>query len=242
MIRNKKAINQNTENQETRVKLVSPSTEPVDASELLDYATELINAGADFLHCDIMDGVAVTKRTYDAKALLPVRNGLPTFKLDVHLMVDDNEEFVKRFLRLRPYAITVQYDFFEYEKELLNCLKMIKRTKTKAGISISPKTPIAYITPFLKYIDLVLVMGVKPGLGGQELIPETLAKVRELKHIKNVLKKDLLISFDGGVTLKNAQKIYDAGADILVSGNAIYNSFDRAYAIDSLKNGEPLFI
>ena len=224
-----------------KLKLISPSTEPVEKDDVIDYAQELLNAGADLLHCDVMDGVAVKKITYNEKMIFMLKRKVPNLKLDVHLMTSGGSGIVRRFVRAKPFSITVQYDYFDFEKDLVKSLKMINEAKIKCGVSLSPNVPLSFITPYLKYIDLILVMGVVPGVGGRKLIPSTLSKLREVKHLKDTLKKDLIISFDGGVNFKNANEIFEAGADILVSGNAIYNSFDKAYAIRALKaDGEPI--
>lgn len=228
---------------EEKIKLVSPSTEPVDKADVIDYASELMQIGADFLHCDVMDGVAVPKQTYNEKMIFLLKRKLPKFKLDVHLMTAGGSSTVKRYLRAKPYAITIQYDYFEDEKDFIKALKMIQKAKIKVGVSLSPNVPLSYIAPYISYIDLILIMGVKPGLGGQKMIESTLEKVKEAKHLKDTLKNSLLISFDGGVNLKNASSIYEAGADIVVSGSAIHDSFDRSYAIRALKaGGEPIVI
>lgn len=224
-----------------KLRLISPSTEPVDKENVVEYAQELLGAGADMLHCDVMDGIAVQKQTYNEKMIFMIRRKVPKLKLDVHLMTSGGSSTVRRYVRAKPFAITIQYDYFEYEKDLINALKMISEAKIKCGISLSPNVPLSFVVPYLKYLDLILVMGVVPGAGGQPMIKSTISKLKEVKHLKDTLKKNLLISFDGGVNFKNANELFEAGADVLVSGSAVFNSFDRAYAIRSLKaEGEPI--
>lgn len=240
-VKNEQKEQEEKEVKKEKIKYVAPSTEPADRSEVADYVQELLGIGADFIHCDVMDGIAVPKQTYNEKMITLLRRKFPNAKLDVHLMTAGGSATVKRYIKAKPFAITVQYEFFQSEKDLVNALKAISKAGIKCGISLSPNVPFSYITPYLKYIDLILVMGVKPGAGGQKLIPQTLSKVKEAKHLKDILKQSLLISFDGGVTLQNACDIYEAGADIVVSGSSIYNSFDREYAITALKgDGAPL--
>ena len=180
----------------SRIRLVSPSTEPVDKTELLSYVQELSNAGADFIHCDIMDGIAVEKVTYNEKTLMLIRKKFPNLRLDVHLMTAGGSKTVKKYIHSKPFAITVQYDYFSSEKDLVRALKAISKTKKiKCGISVSLNVPISYITPYLKYIDLVLIMGVQPGKGGQKMNKDAITKVREARHIKETLKNSLMISF-----------------------------------------------
>ena len=223
-----------------RKKYVSVSTEPAERSDVLNYAKELMESGADLIHCDIMDGIAVDKITYDSNILKRMKKLNKKIPLDVHLMIDDTLGNVGNYIKCRPWGITVQYDYFEYEKHLIKTLKKIKHARIKAGIAISPNVPVSYIVPYLKYIDIILVMGVVPGLGGQEMIKDTLLKVKEASRIRDRLKSSLVISFDGGVNFQNAQEVFDAGANIVVSGSAVYNCFSRKYAIASLKTGEPL--
>lgn len=223
-----------------RKKYVSASTEPVNITEVPAYAKELLEAGADLLHCDIMDGIAVEKTTYDYNMVKRLKKTFKKFPLDVHLMIDDTMGDIRRYIRNRPWGITVQYDYFDYEKHLVKTLKKIKRGRVRAGVAVSPNVPLSYIVPYLKYIDIILIMGVVPGRGGQKIIKDTLLKVREASRIRDTLKKSLIVSFDGGVTFENAQEIYDAGADIVVSGSLIYNCFSRKHAIQSLKLGEPI--
>lgn len=223
-----------------RKRYVSVSTEPVEIKDVPAYANEMINSGADLLHCDIMDGVAVKKTTYDYMMLMKLKKLYKKFPLDVHLMIDDTVGEIKNYIKCRPWGITVQYDYFDYEKHLIKCLKKIKRAKIKAGIAISPSVPISYIVPYLKYLDIILVMGVVPGMGGQKLIDETILKVKEASSLRDRLKKSMIVSFDGGVNFENAEKIFEAGADMVVSGSVVYNCFSRKYAIECLKSGEPI--
>ena len=228
------------ENKVERKRYVSASTEPVELKDVPAYANDMINSGADLLHCDVMDGVAVKKSTYDYAMVRKLKKLYKKFPLDVHLMIDDTVGEIKNYIKCRPWGITVQYDYFDYEKHLIKCLKRIKRARIKAGIAISPSVPVSYIVPYLKYLDIILIMGVVPGMGGQKLIEETILKVKEASSLRDRLKKSLIVSFDGGVNLENAEKIYNAGADMVVSGSAIYNCFSHKYAIESLKSGEPI--
>lgn len=221
-------------------KIVSVSSEPAENSKVIEYAGELIKAGADMYHCDVMDGVAVRKVTYDYRMVKILRLKYPDFPLDVHLMTRDTISSISKYAKLKPYSISVQYEYFNYEKELIRCLKTIKRKKVKAGIAIAPQTPISYIMPYFKYIDMILIMSVIPGAGGQKFIPETLNKIREAKDLKNRFKKDMLISVDGGINFENAETVFETGADIIVSGSTVYNCFSRKYAIDSLRTSEPI--
>lgn len=240
MIKQNSFVEEVKGNKEGRKRYVSASTEPIELKDVPTYANEMINCGADLLHCDVMDGVAVKKITYDYAMVRKLKNLYKKFPLDVHLMIDDTIGEIRNYIKCRPWGITVQYDYFDYEKHLIKCLKKIKRARIKAGIAISPSVPVSYIAPYLKYLDIILIMGVVPGRGGQTLIEETILKVKEASAIRDRLKKSLIVSFDGGVNLENAEKIYNAGADIVVSGSAINNCFSHKYAIESIKSGEPI--
>ena len=223
-----------------RKKYISVSTEPVPLSNVLVYSKEVMEAGADLIHCDIMDGIAVEKITYDDNMVKRIKKINKKFPIDVHLMIDNTLGNLSDFIRCRPWGITIQYDYFEYEKHLIKALRKIKKARIKAGVAISPNIPVSYIVPYLKYIDIILIMGVVPGLGGQEMIAETILKVKEASRIRDRLKKSLIVSFDGGVNFENAQEIFEAGANIIVSGSTVYNCFSKKYAIASLKAGEPI--
>lgn len=238
--KNKMGIENGAGVQTARKKYVSVSTEPVEIKDVPAYANEIIKCGADLLHCDIMDGVAVEKVTYDDDMVRKLKKLNKKFPLDVHLMIDDTVGEIKRYIKCKPWGITVQYDYFDYEKHLIKCLKKIKRARIKAGIAVSPSVPISYIVPYLKYIDIILVMGVIPGKGGQKVLEDTILKVKEASSLRNRFKKSLIISFDGGITFENAQRIYEAGADIVVSGSLVHDCFSKKYAIECLKTGEPI--
>lgn len=227
-------------NQISRKKYVSVSTEPAEVKDVVAYCGEIIEAGADLLHCDIMDGVAVEKVTYNATMLKKIKKTYKKFPLDVHLMIDDTFGEILQYIRCHPWGITIQYDYFTSERQLVRTLKRIRRSRIKAGVALSPTIPISYIVPYLKYIDIILIMGVVPGLGGQEMIKDTLIKVKEACQLRDKFRKDMIVSFDGGVTYENAQEIFDAGADMVVSGSLVYNCFSRKHAIESLKLGEPI--
>lgn len=219
-------------------KLVSPSTDPASKEELHEYVEDLKFGGADLLHCDIMDGEFVPRKTIDNYTVAELRkkNVLP---LDVHLMVMKPHRKIRRYAKLKPEYLTIEYEAFEKARHLIRCLKIMRRYKLHGGLAIAPRTSVAVLVPFLGLIDTVVVMGVEPGRSGQVMDPMTVHKVAELNLLRQRYKANLFIEVDGGVTPENAQELYEAGANALVSGSYVYNAMSRRAAITKIK-GEDL--
>lgn len=219
-------------------RLVSPSTDPVPKDQLIEYAEDVKFGGADLLHCDIMDGEFVPRKTIDSSAVSELRksNILP---LDVHLMIKKPHKKIKRYAKLKPEYITIEYEAFEKARHLIKCLKVMKRYKLHGGLAIAPRTSVAVLVPFLGLIDTVLIMGVEPGRSGQVMDPMTVHKVAELNMLRQRYKSNLFIEVDGGVTPENAEELYNAGANSVVSGSYVYNAISRRAAINRIK-GEDL--
>lgn len=214
--------------------LVAPSTDPCPIKELGQYAKKLELNGADWLHCDIMDGRFVPKRTFDSIvfALLSKSTNMP---LDVHLMVVDPIRYATEFAKYGPHNITIHYECFGNKILLLNALQQIRDLGVKVGISIKPSTPVGELDNILPYVDIVLVMSVEPGKSGQEFMKEALPKISHLNKKRAEFGYKFLIEVDGGVNTKNCSIIAVSGADVLVSGNAIYTSKNYKKTIDELK-------
>jgi len=215
-------------------RLISVSTEPVPVEEMIEYFKELEFAGADMLHCDIMDGIVVEKATYNEQLLGDIKANTD-LALDVHLMINEPYKLYKKYLKLRPQMITVQYEHFLYERQLRKVLKKIRRKRVKAGLSLSPNIPVSYILPFIPYVDMVLVMGVNIGSSGQTMHKGTIEKVKQVSMIRDKFRKDMLVGVDGGVNYDNVNALYEAGANLIVSGSLLYKSFSKKYAVDNLR-------
>jgi len=193
-------------------------------------------AKTDYFHIDVMDGEfvknnTITKMMEYATTIKHISN-LP---LDVHLMVNDVESFIMAYADLEPNIITFHYEANTNKDIIMSRINKIKENHARVGISIKPNTPISEIKEFLPYIHLVLIMTVEPGEGGQQLISNTIDKVKELKEyiVKNDI--DIDIEVDGGINTENVDELKHAGADIIVAGTAIINSEDYKKTIDRLK-------
>ena len=217
--------------------LVAPSTDPCDIKDLAIYVKELEKQGADWIHCDIMDGKFVKNRTYDhlVFAFLRKATSLP---LDVHLMVENPMDVVDNYVKYGANIITVHYEAFHDIIELINALQEIRRKGVKVGISIKPQTQVEKLSHLINYVDLVLIMSVEPGASGQTFQKESLIKIAYLNKKRAELGLDFLIEVDGGVNTINAPIIAVSGADVLVSGSAIFNSNDRRQTMQILRGKE----
>lgn len=213
---------------------VAVSTDPIaDYQNIIEYAHGMQGV-ADFLHCDVMNENFVEKNTFDFNLVKNInRNSL--IMLDVHLMVNEPSEVISKYIENGANIVTVHYEAFEDKEDLVNAIKFIKDNHTLAGIAINPDTPFKDVRSFAYPCDVVLVMGVVPGKSGQETIPETIDKVKEIDNFRTENNLRFRIEFDGGVNKENAKKLMDAGVDILVSGSFVYNAKNRKDAIKKLK-------
>lgn len=192
---------------------------------IIDQALMRIST-ANYVHFDVMDGKFVKEKTFGHEL---VKNTVTSIQKDVHLMVRQPEKVVDKYIKAGASIITFHAEATKSPGKLIDA---IKKKGVFAGLAISPETPVKKIEKFLDDIDLVLVMTVKPGKGGQKLIKATLKKIKMLRK----KKQDLVIEADGGINDKNASEIVAAGADILVSGSYIWKSNDPKLAIDLLRN------
>ena len=186
---------------------------------------------ADRFHIDIMDGNFVPNISF-GPYITKLANNSTTIPLDIHLMVDWPDFWIDKFNLSNTYNITFH---FEAKSDILKTIAKIKKTGKRVGISIKPKTEVKEIRALLKEIDIVLVMSVEPGFGGQKFIESALGKIKELKTYREKHRLNFEIEVDGGVDSTNIEKIKEAGADIVVAGSYIFNQIDRKAAINSLK-------
>lgn len=214
--------------------MIAPSTDPAkDIQDLLNYIG-IIEDCADMLHCDVMDGCFVERKTFSGE-FLDVINKKTTMPLDVHLMIEKPHKKVLSYIQKGANIVTVHFEAFKNSKAVLKCLKHIKKNGALCGLSIKPKTKIDDIKEFLSFVDLVLVMSVEPGKSGQVFMEDSLSKIVMLNNIRKEYDLGYKIEVDGGINNQNAQRVISAGADILVSGNYVYSSDNKANAINSLK-------
>lgn len=215
--------------------LIAPSILAADFSNLRDDIEMINNSMADWFHVDIMDGVFVPNISFG----FPVLHAVNTFAnkpLDVHLMIVDPDRFLEQFQQAGAANITVHYEACTH---LHRTIQAIKNLGCKAGVALNPHTPVAVLSEVIEDIDLVCVMSVNPGFGGQKFIDNTYSKIRALKALASGRNESLFIEIDGGVGSGNAPALLNAGANVLVAGNFVFSSEDPSGTIADLKNISP---
>ena len=213
--------------------LIAPSILSADFSDLKTDIQMVNESEADWFHVDIMDGVFVPNISFGMPVLKSI-NQYATKTLDVHLMIVNPEKYIEKFAELGSDILTIHY---EVSKDTLSeSLKAIKSNGMKAGVAINPNTDISDLEKYIKEIDLVCVMGVFPGFSGQAFIEATYERCRAVKELINKHKSSTLIEIDGGVTLDNAKKLIECGADVLVSGSHVFKAENPKEIISKLKH------
>jgi len=212
--------------------LLAPSVLAADFANLQRDVTMVNKSQADWFHIDIMDGVFVPNISFG----MPVLKAIGTHAekpLDVHLMIVDPDRYIKTFADLGAAVLTVHYEACTH---LHRSLQAIKQHGMKAGVALNPHTPVELLQDVLGDLDLVCLMSVNPGFGGQKFIEKTYDKVRRLANMREQSQSDFLIEIDGGVTSDNAAALKEAGADVLVAGSFVFRSQDPTQTIASLKD------
>jgi ribulose-phosphate 3-epimerase len=212
-------------------RLIAPSLLACDFGDLRKDILMLNDSDADYFHCDIMDGVFVPNISFGFPVLEYIRKYAEK-PLDIHLMIVNPENYIKRYKEAGADILTVH---FEACTHLHRIVEEIKSLGMKAGVSLNPHTPVTMLEDIIKEIDLVLIMTVNPGYGGQKFIEQSYQKIAKLRKMCNDANLDTLIEVDGGVDLTNAAKLYQAGVNMLVAGTTIFDAGNPEKMISDLK-------
>ncbi|MBQ2413763.1 MAG: ribulose-phosphate 3-epimerase [Rikenellaceae bacterium] len=213
-------------------RIISPSMLSADFGNL-DRDTRMIDrSAAQWIHIDVMDGVFVPNISFGFPVMKPIRKASNKV-LDVHLMIVEPEKYVARFAEAGADIVTFHYEATSTPEE---AIRLIRESGAKVGISIKPKTPVEVLRDLLPKVDLVLVMSVEPGFGGQSFIEGSTDKVRELRKMIDEAGLDVTIEIDGGVSAANAGELYEAGCDALVAGSAVFKAADPEEEILKILN------
>lgn len=212
---------------------VAPSILSADFSKMGEEVKNIVEAGADYIHLDVMDGKFVDNITFGFKMIKDLRK-LTSAVFDVHLMIDEPERYIDRFVDSGADIITVHLE--AVKKPIIEVLKAIRAHGIKSAVSIKPKTEVNLLKPLIPYVDMVLIMSVEPGFGGQAFIESSLYKVKAVKEMIKAENREIEIEIDGGINEKTAATAVSAGVDVLVAGSYVFKAEDRSKAIAFLKN------
>ena len=201
---------------------LAPSILSADFARLGEQVAEAARAGADYIHVDVMDGHFVPNITIGAPVVAAIRP-LTSLPLDVHLMIEHPERYISEFVHAGADIITVHV---EASPHLQSTIELIKKLGVKAGVSLNPPTPLSAVDEFIHHVDLVLIMSVNPGFGGQSFIPETLPRIENMRKILDARGLSAELEVDGGINADNAPDIVKAGANVLVAGNSVFRAED----------------
>ncbi|MNH81286.1 Ribulose-phosphate 3-epimerase [compost metagenome] len=212
---------------------IAPSILSADFAKLGQEIAEVEQAGAEWLHVDVMDGHFVPNITLGPLVVEAIKPHTNLF-MDVHLMIENPDAYIPAFAKAGADLITVHAEACVH---LHRVIHLVKEQEVKVGVAINPGTPVSVLSEVIEDLDLVLVMTVNPGFGGQSFISGTVRKIRELNELKKQMGlNDLLIEVDGGITAQTAPLVVEAGAEVLVAGSAVFGRSDRAGAIAEIRN------
>lgn len=213
-------------------RIIAPSVLSADFGHLERDVKMVTRSVAEWVHVDVMDGVFVPNISFGFPVLSAIRKATDKV-VDVHLMITEPERYVARFAAAGADWVTIHLEATEQVGE---CIRLIREQGAKVGISIKPKTPVESLREWISQIDMVLVMSVEPGFGGQQFIPESLDRIREVRLMAEQLNPSLLIEVDGGISSANAAQLYEAGANALVAGSSVFKAANPELEIEQMLN------
>lgn len=216
----------------SKQKIIAPSILTADFSNLSQQIRSTELGGADWIHCDVMDGHFVPNLSFGPVVIQAVRK-VTKLPIDVHLMIKNPDALIENFINAGADCVTVHQ---EEVVHLNRTLTRIKELGAKAGVAINPSTPVSTLEEVLDCADLILVMSVNPGFGGQKFIPVVIKKIKELSELRKKLSANFLIEIDGGIGTGNIKEVADAGCDVFVIGNSIFSKDNITAATVELKN------
>lgn len=211
-------------------RIIAPSVLSADFGHLADEVAMLTRSAAEWVHVDVMDGLFVPNISFGFPVLRAIRQATDK-QVDVHLMIAEPERYVARFAHDGADWVTFH---LEATHDVAHCIHLIRESGAKVGISIKPKTPVEALQPWIAEVDMVLVMSVEPGFGGQQFIPESLDRIREVRRLAEKLNPQLLIEVDGGVSSANAASLYEAGVNVLVAGSSVFKAANPEAEIEQM--------
>ena len=214
--------------------ILSPSLLAGDFSNLEREIKKIYDSGCGYLHLDIMDGVFVKNISFGLPVISSIRK-ISDIIFDVHLMITEPKRYIREFAEAGSDIINFHVEACKSEAEILETIMLIKECKKKCALTIKPGTPVQAVAPFLDILDMVLVMSVEPGFGGQKFIENSLDKLRYLSEVKRAKNYHFDIEIDGGVNFENIGRIKEAGANIIVAGSSIFGADDIQSAVDTLR-------
>ena len=212
--------------------IIAPSVLSADFSDIRTALDDISLSGTKWVHLDVMDGVFVPNITFGPKFINDIRPCSDLF-FDAHLMIEEPSRYIEQFAKAGCDCITVHTEACE---DIKATLELIKSFGVECGLTVRPATPISEVEPYLDMVDLVLIMSVNPGFGGQSLIPETLDKVRRLVDIRG--DRDYFISIDGGVNTTTIADVFESGVDVAVTGSAFFGASDKRMFVQKMSKGQ----